>query len=101
MPTNVHLVGWENFVCKDLTLEQRSPPLLILLEVLDEGVKEAVSMRISAKLVPDVIWEPLFADIGQHQRILKAGHCLHKHVVLNAAQLALTLPDLYGQQEGE
>lgn len=98
---NVLLIWRIDVVRQDLALVQVLPSILILAKVLDQRVKERVSVRVSAKLVPNCVREPVSAWIDQAQRIFQSSHRLNQQLVLHNVELALCDANLRREQEGE
>lgn len=66
---DILLIGRIDIVSEDLTLVQVLPPVLILAKVLHERVKESITVRVCAQLIPDGIWKPGLAWVGHTERI--------------------------------
>ena len=86
---NVLLIWRIDVIRQYLTLVQVLPSILILAKVFDQRVKECVSVRVSAKLVPNWVREPVSAWIDQAKRVFQSSHRLYQQLVLHHVKLAL------------
>mmetsp|Transcript_16251 Transcript_16251/g.21988 ORF Transcript_16251/g.21988 Transcript_16251/m.21988 type:complete len:86 (+) Transcript_16251:666-923(+) len=84
MACDILLILRVQVISEDLALEEAPPAFLILLEVLNQRAKELVLVSIYAQLVPDGVGKPLFTDVGEAERVVKACHRFDQHLVLHA-----------------